>query len=185
MINYKNLLVLVALGMLTCATGTQAQVVSVNSTTFLDESTGLEWKKLDQYFGQTMGQVETEIAGTGFAVADFAQVNTLAGDAGAPVTDAGFDALAAIMGGAYSGGPEPSGRELIWGDYYIGAGDAGWYYMYAQSPWEYYDSGGDYSYPDLGTWVVQSGPATAPDGGLTAAMLGTAMAGLAFIRRKF
>ncbi len=188
--NTKHFLALIA-AMAALASGAKADIISTGALTFADQSTGLTWIKVDTFWGLSYNEIAAGLTGSGFTFATFSQVQTLFADAGNPATEPEYDSLAAAMGGAWSGGTEPTGREIIWGDYLSDSSGENWAWSFSPNSgggaWASANEGYplDFTYADLGAWVVQAGAASIPDHASSWLLLGLSAVGLLACRQRF
>jgi hypothetical protein len=147
--------------------------------------------KVGNFWDQTYTQIAADVTGTGFALATESQVQTLFADAGNPLTEPVYNNLASIMGGAWSGGAEPGGREIIWGDYLsTGLSTENWAWAYGPNiggnGWNIENQSQplSYAYADLGAWVVSGTSTSVPDGASSLLLLGLSTVALLSYRQK-
>ncbi len=121
-------------------------------TSFIDTNTGFDWLTLNNFYGEDYA---TQLASlpSGYVVASFAEVNTLAQNSMPDTTDStSFDYYNSIVMGSPF-------RALLWGNYAdttVGGSPNGWYYAYQGSSWAYYNPGTTGAYSDLGLWALNT-----------------------------
>ena len=167
------------------STSAQASVVESSDVmiggtsyeTFIDNTTGLTWLDLDNFWDTTSSYntITTLLSGSGFHIANAGELIAL--QESIPTSTATFASEVIIIGGNFLGNPHPGlDRELMWGIYDDGnnASDGvsySWRHDYDNGiPWLYGGFISDISilssfnstYQDLGAWVVEDSVVPVP-----------------------
>jgi len=139
-----------------------AQIVANGSVggfgTFVDETTGRTWLRLDNFFDKSADQMVAAASGSGFQLATSSDVADLLSRL-TPITPQGWTDDATIMGSAPN-------RDIIFGAYAGSGGMVGWAYgahwdsnwnMLADFDfsWDVPNGGSDYA--DMNLWAFMEG----------------------------
>jgi len=139
-----------------------AQVVANGNVggfgTFVDETTGRTWLRLDNFFNKSTDQMVAAVSSSGFQLAASSDVADLLSRL-TPITPQGWTDDATIMGSAPN-------RDIIFGAYAGSGGMVGWAYgAHWDSSWNMLDdfdyswdvpnSGSDYA--DMNLWAFMEG----------------------------
>jgi len=123
-------------------------------TTFVDDTTGLTWLDLDNFWGSdTIDTVTADLTGSDFHVATDVDLSPLRASIGLVPTGTPWTAMATIVGGNYFGNPAVGvDRELVWGAWDDGGGSLyGWVWQNASGTWR---SADNLQNPDQLLWTV-------------------------------
>ena len=166
---------------------------SMTYTTFIDTTTSLTWLDLDNfYLGYTFNSVKTALIGSGFHIANEAEMLGL--ESSIPIVPANFAAEAAIVGGnlAANGGT----RDIIWGVYDDeNGGNASYTFkgpsstlwgnaLGAIDPDSLFSLQNGSQHNDLGAWVVSDNVISAVPVPAAVWLFGTALIGFVGMSRR-
>jgi hypothetical protein len=147
-----------------CAIPAHANIVAGGNVdgfgTFVDESTGRTWLRLDNFFDKSPDQMVAAISGTGFQLATYDDLAPLLASL-TPITNTGWNADAAIMGSA----PD---RNIIFGAFagstpgmvgwaYGADWDTVWSVLFDQAP-SFVTPNGGTDAADMNLWAYQEKP---------------------------
>ena len=162
---------------------------------FIDDTTGLTWLDLDNFWGptDTPNTVLADLSGSDFHLATVADLTPLQTSIGIVGPGAAWTTMATIVGGNYYGNPDHGvDREIIWGIHDdLNGGNIGYSFQYFNTGWNTYPNviqpnqvlETTHSGKDLGAWVVSNEVISVPEPA-TIALMGLGLLGIVASRKR-